>query len=1160
MRDAKTTRDAKHRALAEGKGEGLRNTYLVEAGAGTGKTTVLVTRILSLVSEGVRLPKIVAITFTEKAAGELRARLRGDLEKLIRGDGDGELSDSDRARFEEALHEIDRARVGTIHGFCSEILRERPVEAGIDPDFAMADELRQTFLFEEVWDEWIRGRFAEELPDAVAEAHALGFGLTKIRKLARRLISFRDLLDLVPAPLEPGGVEEYIADLKSEARAFTELAREHCTADSDSALGLIAAFVAEVEAIDHVPSETRVAYALKEVKPAPPKNRGKKDNWTDGVLEEVRNRAAALRDRREDLAADLAHNAAVELLGWLGEFVQAYEAAKSRAGVLDFEDLLIKARNLLRDRMDVREHFKSAFERILVDEFQDTDPLQCEIVFYLAEKKGKKASDWREVELEPGRLFLVGDPKQSIYRFRRADIEMYEEAKRYTGDGELLELVENFRTRPAIVEEVNAVFEGNMEPPEGERRYQPEYAPLVAHRDVDGKGPGVVLLFPDEPIEKGTKVGAVRDAEAAAVAGFLASVKNDASLEVFGTDRAEPGVRRWRPVELRDVAILFHSLTGLDAYEQALADFGIDYRIAGGKKFYARREVNELKTVLAAIEDPHNGAAVVGALRSPFLGASDEEILLHRWRAGSLNYLSRAESGVAAVDESFELLRSLHADRNAKGAARLIESLFDETKALELFLMKPSGEQRHANLLKVVELARALERSEALSFGGFVRWLREVSQLTPEEAESPLSEEGDDFVRVLTIHKAKGLEFPVTVLADLGRHRNHGERIVIDRASGRLEFGVGKGGGLATRGYEELHELEKRRRDAELLRLLYVGMTRPRDALVIPWFAAETGRSSTWFLDQLSPLLDRAGDPVRELPRGDGSPTIVAFDSGALELERQRRHPIRLDVEKAAAIDPAGTASERARAEWSERLDLLREERSHPADIRSPSRLDDDREVPGRRRDHGAGRPEDRAASRAADRTQSRARKSDGVDGRELGTLVHDVMETIDFDALRDVPVVTRALAKARGADAATTVVAEELVTAALGSSVIERARSSGRFWRELPFCLASGDTVLEGKMDLVFEEDDGLVVVDYKTDAPGVGGTRELAERYELQTTAYGLSLASVTGRCVKEVVLLFMRGPTEERIDVSDACRSADDARKALEELLGRWQEPPR
>ncbi len=1091
------TRDAAHRRLAAGLDGGLDTTYLVEAGAGTGKTTVLVDRLLAILGAGTDISRVVAITFTEKAAGELRVRLRNKLERAApRARGvEGEA-------LESALHDIDRAQVNTIHGFCSGLLKERPVEAGVDPSFGVADELRRRILLDAAWDAWLRDELARHLPPAVARARALGFGIHRIRELAETLVLERDLLHLAPEPEPPGDSDRFIEDLRAAARDFTDAAATSCRDPSDKAVAAIEEFAAEVEAIDALPEEMRASYAVTRVGPAPRRGLGKKGNWTDGVLDDLRTRAAVLRDRRKELRAVASHNAAVEILRWVGGFVARYEEEKSRQGVLDFQDLLTRSRDLLRDDADVREHFKHAYDRILVDEFQDTDPLQCEIVFYLAEERGRHERDWRKVRVEPGRLFIVGDPKQSIYRFRRADIEMYEQAKAIVrAQGDVLQLVENFRTRPAIVDEVNAVFSAIMKAPEDGRRYQPDYEPLTAHRAAEDVGPGVVILPPAEPLGEKAKANEVRAAEAMAVAAFVERAVAEGEPLVYDRDE-----EKWRPPGLRDIAILFHRTTGLPAYEDAFASYGLDYRIAGGKRFYVRREVTELRTVLTAIEDPHNPVAVVGALRTPFFGVSDEAIVLHRARAGTLNYLAKAGAEAPEVERAFALLRELHADRNAASIADLLSRLLERTGALELFLLKPDGEQRHANLIKVIELASTLEKTEPMSFGGFVRWLREVSQLTPEEAESPLSEEGDEFVRMLTIHKSKGLEFPITILADLGRlSGGKAESIVIDREEELLAFGVGpKEDRLATRDYERLLEFEGSRREAELRRLLYVGTTRAKDALIIPWFTAKDGADATGLLTHLGGFLEAGStEPVRGLgPTGE---RVVRFDTGSLGLGRKAPRPVRLDVKRARAIDPETTEAYAERARWKRRLEEIGAARHNPATLVTPSSL-----AP-----HAGSEP-------VRDEEPAPGASSHG---RELGTLVHAVMERIDFGAPETARDVARAISRSTGFGEDLVDEAAALVRSALGEPIMRRAAVTSRSSREVPFCLSHAGTTIEGKIDLLFEEDDGIVVVDYKTDAVALGGANALAERYRDQAEAYALAVREVSGTPPKEIVVFFMR-----------------------------------
>jgi ATP-dependent helicase/nuclease subunit A len=1161
MTAAQTLRDERDRALASGRNGGLEGTYLVEAGAGTGKTTVLVDRILNLVRSGTDITRIVAITFTEKAAAELSVRLRAELEEAIGrrvvSGGEsaiGNVEEVQRDRLVAALHAIDRAHVSTIHGFCAALLKERPVEAGVDPNFGMVDALRQTLLLESVWGDWLRREFAGELPDAVEAARELGFGLRKIRELAVRLVNYRDLLHLVPDATEPGDIGSFIATIETEARGFVEIAAAHCTDPNDKAAWAVAEFERQVEVLAQLPEDVRGPYALRHLAPAPKKNKGRKGNWKNGTLDDLRTRAGALAERRDELRRLASHNAAVGLLGWIRGYVDAYDAEKMRLGLLDFQDLLSKARDLLRENLHVRSDFKRAYDRILVDEFQDTDPLQCEIVFFLAEEEAGKARDWTSVALEPGKLFIVGDPKQSIYRFRRADIEMYERAKEIISrQGEALTLVENFRTRPGIVEDVNAVFSEIMKPPEDGRRYQPEYAGLLPHREPDGKGPGTVLLTLSEPLDSDTKAPVIRRLEATAVAAFVADACRSGSIQVY-----DKRPRDWRPLELKDVAILFRSTTALEAYEDAFSDFGLDYRIAGGKKFYARREIKELGTVLAAVEDPHNGTAVVGALRTPFFGVSDEEILLHRHRSEAFNYLDGAGSWIASVEDSFALLSDLHAARNDAGVARLILRLFERTKTPELFLMKPGGEQRHANLMKVVELADALEKADPMSFGGFVHWLRDVSQLTPEEAESPLSEEGDDFVRMLTIHKAKGLEFPVTVLADLGRYQAHGESIIVDRGEARLALGIGRDSDrLATLDYDKLQELEKRRRDAELIRLLYVGATRARDALVIPWFVAGGDSSGSGLLRHFASLRKRAGAPVADLGAADGdgrTPVdlrdggVIAFDSSILGPPPGRRRPLRLRTDEAAEIDPETTDAHTALTAWEAWRSDLGRHLNKPPIILSPSGL---AAGPERRTSGGTA-----SSERTARRLESAAGEEPprGPSGAQLGTLVHSVMERLDLDQPAAALPLARALARTQGLDECAADAAATIIARSLESTILVRARASKRSWWEVPFCVVRNGRTLEGKMDLVFEEDDGYVVVDYKTDAFDDDGPSALATHYEAQACAYGLALATIVPVPVKEVVLLFMQGPAEVSVPIASRFDAPD---RELERILAEADE---
>jgi len=1103
--------DQADRRLASGRDNGLDGTWLVEAGAGTGKTTVLVDRIVSNLASGIPFERIVAITFTEKAAGELRLRVREKLEKLV---GTEEHRDGP---LREALRSIDRAEIGTIHGFASRLVRERPVEVGVDPGFVVADTLTRTILLKDAWDEWFREELSRDAVPALGAVRRLGTRPERVRDLAFELVTHRDLVDLAPEPGAHPDVRPLLDSFKGGANALSRLAAEGCTSEDDRGAEAVRSFAAAVDDARFVPEHALPSYLLREVRPGPGPRTGSKANWDSDTLDEARRIATALREQQSDALSEAGHHAAAGLLRWLTGFIDRFQSVKRERGFLDFDDLLIEARNLLRDNREVRRHFKRSFDRILIDEFQDTDPLQCEIAFFLAEREDAFETRWQDVDLEPGKLFIVGDPKQSIYRFRRADIEVYEEAKRViersAGSGPgggVLTLTQNFRTRPAIVSELNETFAPTMVSPEGERRYQPDYEPLTAFRASDTRGPGVVLLDPppglldslDDGPRGRSSADLRRTAEASTVAAFVRKLIDDPAERVW--DRATDA---WRRVRLSDIAVLFRTGTALEHYENAFEAHGLDYRIAGGKRYYARREVRELSTVLAAVEDPHDAVAVVGALRTPFFGVPDDAIVLHRHRTGGLSYLQKTE-GDPRVEEAFALLRNLHHARDTERTPQVIERLFALTGILELYLMKPSGEQRHANLRKVVELATSLGEQELLSFGGFARWLDDVTSLTPEEAESPLSEEGDEFVRMMTIHKSKGLEFHVTVLADLAGRPRHGSPFITDREAGELSLRIGgRDSGIETANDPRLRELERKREEAERIRLLYVGTTRARDLLIIPWFV--TGKKGSIPLTDLGVLPERANRAV-QWPDAPGGGGTVAIDTSHLERERPAPAPVRIDLEAALRADPTATAASREKRMWRERLDRLPAATDSGLVYRTPSSL----------ANHAAGE---------VDRTAEPA-EAPLVAGADVGTLVHAVLQWIDLSDPGDIEALTTALARTEGLPEEAVEDAAALVRRALDTPTLRRAARARRVLREAPFCVKEGNTFTEGKIDLVFEDEDGLVVADYKTDLIPPAGPSGLARRYAKQAEAYADAVARVSGRRPTEILLLALRSDRPE------------------------------
>jgi ATP-dependent helicase/nuclease subunit A len=998
--------------------EELDTSFLIEAAAGSGKTTLLLGRIVNLVRSGrARLTEIAAVTFTEKAAAELRVRLRGELA---------------RAELHEALRELEVARIGTIHAFAAGLLRERPVEAGVDPGFTVADPLTARLLQDRTWETWLPEALSDPAAaQAVREAIERGLGLDRLRELAFALVEMRDRLDGLP---EPQPLPEPAADLNVDVRAtlvrLADLARTAARDPEDRAARALADLALWVHQTAGLSEADQVSALLGPVRlPEKPERLGNKTKWrSKTALDECRNGLATLHARVEAARATARHNLLASLAHWAAGFVGAYDLAKARAGCLDFLDLLLRARNLVRDREDVRRDFQAGIRYLLVDEFQDTDPLQLEMVLSLAEGA------------PPGSLFVVGDPKQSIYRFRRADIETYEQAKAtLAGHGEVLTIRANFRSTHAILDAVNGVFEGVMVPPP-DGAYQPSYVALEpSPRTQAGGPPAVVALSPDVPPPGG--IGEAAAEEARLVAAYLVR-------EVEGAGRFRYG----------DVALLFRAMTSVAAYEDALRAAGVPYRTVGSRTYYDRSEVGWTIAALAAIEDPHDSVALVGTLRSPFFGITDEALLRLHTQGGEFCYLRPLPAGVdPALAGAWALLGTLHRERNAVAPAAVVERLLSETAVLAAYALEPQGEVRVANLLKVLDTARALETTGALTFRGLVRWLRDRGASRYEEGESAV--DADDAVRLMTIHKAKGLEFPVVVVPDLGREGPWRAPVLLaDRASGRLAVNLGDLGGdaMTTLDWAEAEAREILRVDAEALRVLYVALTRAERNLVLPVPPRPAGKG---FYQYLGALIDTPTDVLTSDDldrRGTGSEPTVAPTTSSETLEAWRA--------RSRALIARGGAIETRAPEGG------------PPRAATPTRA---------ARQHAAAL----ALARAA-------------------------LLLVDLSRSTDAPKVVAALGARRGARGEIVDVAVRLLARALATPALERARRAAWLARDVPVAAEADGVVVEDRLDFLFEEQGGLVVIRAGNAADG--GLPGLPAE----------TLATALGRHVREVLVLDLAG----------------------------------
>ncbi len=1082
-------RQARWRAIEE-----TARSMIVEASAGTGKTSTLIGRILHLVLRAgpdgppLRLGEVCAITFTEKAAGEMKIRLRSELEKISRGPG--ELADLARRR----LGELDGAAVSTFHAFAVSLLKERPFEAGLDPQFDVLDEVQGEIHFREVWESW--------LEKAIAARHALleealraGMRLETLRELARTLRrhsgSVRELR--LERPMTDDEVRRALAQMHGRGCEFAAHAL-----DPDDRLSVL---LRDTLARLAEPSNRgeRLAKAG---------NVGARRNWQGGE-ETVRAVRAYVREARELLQSleNLERRRVLDrVIRWLiAEFLPEWAERKRAGGFLDFADQLRLARDLLRHSRAARRDFQKRYRTLLVDEFQDTDPLQLEILLLLT-STDLEETDVRRLKPAPGRLFVVGDPKQSIYRFRGADVETYEEVVEEERARELglckVALTANMRSVPSILAFVDAVFGDLMARPD-DGRYQPEYLPFggAGLRQAEERAPSVCIL--GERNAQGDWCGSGAgffEVESERIAAHIAAIcaGGECLVEDRGSGGGMPGKRR--PPAYGDIAVLLPVLTHADILEDALRRADIPYVLEGGKFYYRRSEVSSAITVLRAVANPNDAVALYGSLRSVFFGLSDEELLAARLQGVPLDYRSPVPAQ-SPLSRPYQVLHELHRGRHRRSAAETFEMLLQNTGAREVIARR--GFQSLANLAKLGRTLRALERG--LTFSQVVELVGIMDEEGAAESESRLMEERGDAVRVMSIHRAKGLDFPIVYVAGLG-FRVQGPRADFlaeahELGTFALRVRIGEES-VTTPGWEELQEAERKRSAAELIRLLYVALTRARDHLFL--------------------CVHHKGKPSKET-----GGWIAAFEGTRLEPLAAALRSEAVLQERAARIARTDTlqlreAESRAvgGAESDRRARLRREYRELEELIAgTPSSIA--RTAPARAEDLPA--PEGEAGDTA------RARHV------RLGIAFHEAMERVDLLHAANLDDCAARAAGRHRLDPQGVREMRAMMRCCLDSALMARVRAAAgrgaRVLRELPFVRSFGDgdrrVLEEGKIDLLFEDEKGWVLVDYKTDRPGgPPGEIETAflSRYAAQVREYRAALAAL-GIEVRAAYLLSAR-----------------------------------
>ncbi len=1145
-------------------GSALDETLFVEAGAGSGKTTALVGRVLALVTgEGadgrahppVPLSSVAAITFTEKAGAELRERLRRVLEETAAADPDHPRAALCRA----GLDELDGAAIGTLHSFAQRILVEHPVEAGLPPRVEVLDEVTSGVEFEARW-----ARFSDELYADAAYARtflllfAAGVRDTTPHALARTFDANWDLVDEAvdphaPPPRPAGPRVAAVLDRVEEVCALVG----ECIDPTDLLclkLQEVGEWAATVRAAT---DEEAQVEALRQARASTSTFRprgGRKGSWrvsSDVVKADLRRLEETVDEVLREIADECAHH----LGAAIRRFTLASAAERRARGTLEFHDLLVLARSLLRDPVHgarTRRSLHQRYQRLLLDEFQDTDPIQIELAVRIAaadpESEAAAHPDWKQVPVAPGRLFVVGDPKQSIYRFRRADIGVFLDAQRLlAGDGASLTLTANFRTVPGITDWVNTTFAALMaEPPDDELPLtpRPDYVALDAVRTDPPAGTGPTVAVLGRHAHTGRpSASEVRTAEAADVVATVQRARDEAWPVGDGTGG-------WRDARLGDITILVPARTSLPFLEEALGDAGIAYRTEASSLVYASRAVRDLLLVVRAVADPTDELRTVSALRTPLFGCGDDDLYRFKVERGGHWAFTSGDADTAGqpdtvpaddpVRAGLVVLRRWHDQRAWTSPSTLLDTIVRDRRALELAFAEGRPRDVWRRLRFVVDQARAWTDATGGDLRGYLGWIGHQTEEGARVAEAILPETDDDAVRIMTIHAAKGLEFPITIVSGATSYPRRAAtagdaKFTPDGVAYYLGKHAETSTYTANRPVDEQMDLDER------MRLLYVATTRAQDHLVVSLHRIErkkepapANRTNAELLvagmgDLLDALPDGPPDelPLLPTPEPSPAPTVVT------PLEPLGTWLAGRDAALAAAGRPTTVAATALTDEG--RPDVERTDVGGPSPAAVP---------PPPPVETGSGQLALDFTAVAVDHELDRAPDGDdaglhkrpgdldrppwlkGRYGTAVGRAVHGVLQTVPLASAPDDPQVAAAVTAQAAAEAVSDreAVVAQLVHAALGSPSVREAAAAPH-WREVFASTPVGDRILEGYVDLLYRGPDGLVVVDYKTAATAEPG--ELDRRvagYRVQGASYALAVGRSTGEPVTRVTFCFL------------------------------------
>ena len=1119
----------------------LDATMLVEAAAGTGKTTILIGRMVALLAEGKSaVETMAAVTFTRKAATELRSRFQLELERTYRQSGGRR-----RERLSAALSGIDRCFIGTIHSFCGRLLRERPVEAGVDVMFEEMDETEDRLLRQTAWNSYVARLYAEDHP-ILQELEEVG---VEIGRLRGAFMKFADYPDVDEWPAE----KIDLPDL-SPTRRELKLLVDHPESLAPSLPAepgkdkliekykLIVRMYRQIRT-DSIPELMEILAEFTDAKTSA-------KSWPGGKAQ-----AREEKERWDQFRADYAEpmlrlwreHRYEPCLRAIKPALEEYDRLKVTSGKLNYQDLLMFSARLLRDKPNVRGYFRTRFTHLLVDEFQDTDPIQAEVMLLLT-ASDLDETDWRSCRPVAGSLFVVGDPKQSIYRFRRADIVTYNQVKQIieTSGGKVVGLSTNFRSAQPVIEWVNSVFQDKF--PVEASDYSPQYVALTAALDekeeADFGGVRPLML---------SGAGNFREYEAELIARIIRrALDHRLTLPRSQKDRdngvgpaATPG----------DFLIITPKKANLGIYARKLEEMEVPHQAPGGEPASQVNELSLLHTCLIAATQPGNPVSLVAALRSELFGMSDAALYRYKRSGGTFSFLSEVPQGLGdedaeAFSNAFHKLRKYGAWLSGMPVVPAIENIVADTGLAVRAALGSGGNMRVGGLVRAIELLRNAQ-SEIWSVSQAVNFLGDLLASAEDQEGVPARADESSVARVMNLHKAKGLEAPVVFLADPSpffKDSASSIELYVDRSGARV------------RGYLQLRDSLEGRWNAssliaqpprwdsyaakeleflkqENLRLFYVAATRAGAELIIsqrqkgqhfnPWRFFEPK------LENLPPVVDpgpqRAPQAVTiHVTREDVSAAAKAIDERWQAISGPT---YRVSAAKSLAIsDRPDYAGTQHGTEWGNVIHMILQVAmtDKSANLTAVAR-----DALAEQNLEGSLAEEAVAAARSVIDSEIWKRASSA-----LKVLVEVPFETLwreDATQQFQSSVVAQEAPSpsplpSREGDVKTSAGSGEARGTFLNPSPLAgegRERGSEDLSARELTSMSAGEAgvplLVRGVIDLAFLEPNGWVIVDYKTDRHGPDCLQDLAEHYKGQVLTYAKIWEKITGEKVREAGLYF-------------------------------------